>query len=622
MRYRNARKFYWESADLPAELAAGFRALTFEYPIVCDLKRGQRIRFERINPTGQLRIRRCQKEIHIQYSQPAMAFRALGALLAGLVPPGGSLTEISPFTTLGVMLDCSRNAVMTVAYMKQWLRRLALLGYNLVMLYTKDTYQLPEEPYFGYLRGSYTLDELREMDAYAASLGIEMTACIQTLGHLEPVLKWPAYGMIRDTSSVMMVGESASYRLVEKMIAFWSGALRSRRIHVGMDETHDLGRGRYLDRHGYRRGFDLFNQHLKRVTHICERYGVKPLIWSDMYFRLGSRQMSYYDRQSVVPADVVARIPRQATLVYWDYYHKDKDFYLEWIRRHRRMGFEPIMASGVWTWFKLWHDAVLTERNAGASIAACRQAKLRELFFTMWGDDGNYCDFDSALAGLVFTAEQAINGQSKAAVVSKRLRAICAAEYKITRKASRLESIAAAAAILWDDPLLGIYLHNLRAKRPALWRRLPMRYQQLACQLRRWRHASGAGSIEHAWRLAHLLALKTDLAQRITRAYFRRDPRALAKAQRDIRAVTMALQELTGSYRRLWLERYKSFGLEVLQIRLAGLQARFRELDQRLDDYLSGKISVIEELEANRRPPKGNLSSPVYQGLATASYFL
>jgi hypothetical protein len=32
------------------------------------------------------------------------------------------------------MLDCSRYAVMNVAHVKQWLRRLALLGYNQVML--------------------------------------------------------------------------------------------------------------------------------------------------------------------------------------------------------------------------------------------------------------------------------------------------------------------------------------------------------------------------------------------------------------------------------------------------------------------------------------------------------
>ena len=43
--------------------------------------------------------------------------------------------------------------------------------------------------------------------------------------------------------------------LDEKTISRWRRACGTKRIHIGMDETHDLGRGRYLDRHGYRHGF-------------------------------------------------------------------------------------------------------------------------------------------------------------------------------------------------------------------------------------------------------------------------------------------------------------------------------------------------------------------------------
>ena len=69
--------------------------------------------------------------------------RGVGTLLAGLAPGKAALRETTSFTTLGIMLDCSRNAVMKVDHLKVWLRRLALLGYNQVMLYTEDTYELP-----------------------------------------------------------------------------------------------------------------------------------------------------------------------------------------------------------------------------------------------------------------------------------------------------------------------------------------------------------------------------------------------------------------------------------------------------------------------------------------------
>ena len=85
---------------------------------------------------------------------------------------------------LGVMLDCSRGAVYTVEALKKYIDVLAKMGYNSLQLYTEDTYEIKEEPYFGYMRGRYSADELRQLDSYAASKGIELIPCIQTLAHL------------------------------------------------------------------------------------------------------------------------------------------------------------------------------------------------------------------------------------------------------------------------------------------------------------------------------------------------------------------------------------------------------------------------------------------------------
>ena len=292
----------------------------------------------------------------------ALQLRAVGAALAGVC---GS-DETSPFTTFGIMLDCSRNAVMRPDHLKRWLRRLALLGFNQCMLYTEDTYEIPGEPRFGFQRGRYSLAELRDLDAYAASLGIELVGCIQTLAHLEQILRWPEYQGVKDYESVLLVGEPKTYELIDKMLDAIGGALRTRRIHIGMDEAWALGRGQYLDRHGQQRKFDIFNEHLTKVVGLCQQRGLQPMIWSDMYFAMGSPTHNYYDLAGVIPPDVVAAIPQEVQLVYWDYYHAEVAFYRDWIGRHRAMGREPVMASGVWTWSQLWYNRQLTEQNAGA----------------------------------------------------------------------------------------------------------------------------------------------------------------------------------------------------------------------------------------------------------------
>ena len=88
----------------------------------------------------------------------------------------------------GIMLDCSRNSVLNVETIKKYIRLQASLGMNTMMLYTEDTYEVPEYPYFGAFRGRYTREELKECDDYADLFGIEMVPCIQALAHLKTCL--------------------------------------------------------------------------------------------------------------------------------------------------------------------------------------------------------------------------------------------------------------------------------------------------------------------------------------------------------------------------------------------------------------------------------------------------
>jgi hexosaminidase len=330
-------RLWYETEATPGDVQTALSVLASEYPLFAgQTEEAAQVQFHPNTGASGLVIAVQDRVAHVHYDGVAQACRGVGLLLGLDSADARTIREQPGFETMGLMLDCSRNAVMTVEYVKTWLRRMALSGYNMVMLYTEDTYELPGEPLFGYLRGAYTLDEIRAIDEHAAALGIELIPCIQTLGHLEQILKWRrAYGGVRDTSNVLLVGEPKTYALIEKMVDFWSSAVRSRRIHIGMDETHDLGRGRYMDLFGYRRGFDIFNEHLGKVVEICQSRGLSPMIWSDMYFRMGSKRGDYYDMDSQVPSEVAAAIPQEAQLVYWDYYHTTEAFYREWIRRHR-----------------------------------------------------------------------------------------------------------------------------------------------------------------------------------------------------------------------------------------------------------------------------------------------
>ena len=109
-----------------------------------------------------------------------------------------------------------------------------------------------------------------------------MVPCIQTLAHLSAALKWYP-DVIKDTGDILLVDEPETYVLTEKMIAAYRTAFRTRRIHLGMDEAHMLGRGRYYDKHGDSDRFELMCRHLEKVLEICQKYDFEPMIWSDMF---------------------------------------------------------------------------------------------------------------------------------------------------------------------------------------------------------------------------------------------------------------------------------------------------------------------------------------------------
>ena len=596
-------KLVWNKQNTPQELHSLLETLGEEFPVSTD---GEGVKIE-FCPMPEANASSCVKKLKdkilVEYTTPSSAARGIGNALAGL-----TVSNTTGFSTLGIMLDVSRNMVMTPQALKRWFRRLALAGYNTVMLYTEDTYQLEDEPVFGYMRGGYTLSEIQELDAYAQNLGIELIGCIQTLGHLEQILQWSQYSPVRDTASVLLADQPETEALIEKMLQFWDKALKSRRIHIGMDETHDLGRGVFLDRFGYERGFDIFNRHLNKVNSLCRKYGLQPQIWSDMYFRLANPQQEYYNTSCPIPPEVQAAIPRNVQLVYWDYYHAEEEFYSRMLRRHKEMGFEPIMASSVWTWPTLWYDHKKTAETVRPCITACQKENIRELIFTMWGDDGAFCHIDSALAGLFHAADQAWQEMDNS-LTEKRFDALCApTSFAAHLAASRFNTMCQrpdgtlmkvfSSYLIWDDPLQSIALEGYLRNDPAFSLKLIKELREIQKELCPHLEKNGAGDLKHAYCIMEVLIQKLELQNALKAAYAEKDRAALEKiAGEQIPQTAAAVTAFDNSFRKQWMRYARPFGLERIQGRNGALLLRLQETALRIKEFLNGDIEKIDELE-------------------------
>ncbi len=559
--------------------------------------------------SGPLHIALEGNKGEIAYGDTVQFFRALGLFIESSNEADRfSLLEEPQFSTIGACIDCSRNGVLRLESVKEIIEISAGMGINLIALYTEDTYVIESEPYFGYLRGRYSFDELRELDQYAELFGIEMMPCIQTLGHLEQFLKWEAAEDYRDSDSVLLVDCDPVYNLIEKMIRSASAPFRSKRIHIGMDEAFGLGRGRYLDINGWENRFEMMNRHLQKVLAITDRYGLSPIIWSDMYFTIGSKTGDYFDLDSVVPDDVAARIPKNVQLAYWDYYHHDEAFYSKMIQKHKSMGFQPIFTGGIWTWTGFSTNYGRTFVDSNAALNACKKEGVQEVIVTMWGDDGTENNYFTGLLGLQLFAEHGYTKVLNMDKLKRRVKFCTGVDFDAYMDIRYLdevpgvpqnnpESCNPSKYLLWQDLLLGLFDKHIEEEK------LDIHYDWLEKRMASYK-------IENPYLLAvfnvleklcSVLKVKACLGIKIAEYYRANEKAALrAIADKEIPLLRTKVDELRKAHREAWYMTYKPFGWEVLDLRYGGVMSRADSVVERLKSFVEGKIGRIEELEEEK----------------------
>ena len=512
--------------------------------------------------------------------------------------------EARGFEKLGAMIDVSRGRVLTVPYLKTTFEHMGKMGYNAVMLYTEDTYKLEGVPKWGYMRGGYTKDDIRELKAAADANGLELVPCIETLGHLEKYLRWPDSAGVKCNRSTLIVGEPKTYELVDKMVAFWQETVGGSSIHIGMDEAWGFWDGEYRRRNGSRPKFDIFLEHLQKVCEICNRRGFTDImIWSDMFYRMGSKNGKYYDIDATPSPELSAKIPKGVRLVYWDYYHDDPAFYAKMIDGHIALNGKPILAGGIQTWQHFLHHRDKTLRTTEAFMAAAREKGCGELWFTMWGDNGAYCIPDTAEEGLFACAELAAGRTAEPTDDNcRRFRAITGKDYAalvrlgVTSEPLLRAGFAREGDFIYDDPL---YMANLRNV-------LTKEGEGAKAKFAAWREkmvaACGAAGVPAAEAYNRALLTRLDYELAALEAWKTKDRAALENVAALLTKAVEAMRDYCRLYREDWLATSRPFGFELIQRRNAAALERFEEAKRRFDDFMAGRAATIEEFDEALQP--------------------
>jgi hypothetical protein len=580
---------------------------------------------------GSLMVKKTKGHGEIIFQEKIHLFRGLGLWLEQSKKHHTFTLEEHPqFSVVGAMLDASRNAVMEVSEIKALLREMAVMGLSHLMVYTEDTYEVKDYPYFGYMRGRYTEEELYACDQYAQRLGIEMIPCIQTLAHLTEALKWNYALDMKDTADILLVDEPKTYAFLEQMIESVTRPFQSKRIHIGMDEAHQLGRGKYLDKHGYKTRFQIMNDHLHAVVAITEKFGLQPMIWSDMYFRLGSSRGDYYDEHAQIPEVVIQEIP-DVELVYWDYYHTDPAFYQKFFHKHQNLKPNPIFAGGAWTWNGIAPNYGKAIATSEAALKACKSEGIKEVVVTMWGDNGAETPLTTALPILQLYAEHAYHENVTLEQVKERFQFCVEANWDDFLLLNAFDETPGVSEnnlaesnpsklTLWQDPLIGLYDENIAGFN------LEKHYKDLANQLRNTKSSEKWDRLFRFYeQLATVLSTKANLGLRIKDAYEQKQYDTMVKIMQDIDLLMKHVDDLRKRHRTLWFAMNKPFGWEVLDIRYGGVLTRLDTAKYRLTEWVEGTQTSIMELEEERLHfegpypmPAGSLGRNLYHRIVTA----
>lgn len=543
--------------------------------------------------------------LHMVYGTKPDLCRALLAAAGSTAAEGKSERWLSE---IGYMADCSRNAVARVDTLKKLVRQAALMGYHFIGLYLEDTLAIPEEPYFGYMRGAYTKEEIAEVVRYAALFGVEIRPYVETLAHLNQITRYEHYQKFIDTDDILLAGDERTYEFLDHYLKAVSDAFSSRRVNLGMDEAHMVGLGKYLDAHGYQNRVEIIQKHLERVMEICRKYGLQPQMWSDMFFRLAFGG-EYYVKDKPMAENV--KIPEGLELVYWDYYSADEEHYDDMLRQHRKMTDKVSFAGGVWKWIGFAPHNRYSAVIGKAALSSCRRNGITSVVMTGWGDNGGEASQFSILPGL-FEDARLVYEDNLPEAAFYALTGIREEDYMkldlsnpLPARKDRVNN--AGKFLFYNDALLGIF-------DPLAQQLASGYYEDAANQLSNGYYEDAAKQLEQAVRdssgsslcyvlktqasLCRVLQDKANLGTVIRTAYDAGDREKLRDiAEEAIPQLLGKLDRFYQDFRKQWMSENKAFGFEVQSLRIGGLRQRILEVQQRLEEYLSGEIAEIDELE-------------------------
>ncbi len=288
----------------------------------------------------------------------------------------------------GLHDDLSRGPVPTLDFMKKQIRIFAAYKLNTYSPYFEHTLEYRANPLIAPPGGAITRDDVKELVAYAQRYHIDVIPEQEAFGHLHHALKYELYAPLAETphGHVLAPGQPGSMALIKQWFAEIDTLFPSKYVHLGADETFELGRGQTADRVTAEGIGPVYLGFLRDIVNAIAVPGKKYLFWGDFAVR---------------SPDLVKSLPKQMLAVPWSY--GTAASYDRQITPFTNAGLETWVAPGVSSWSRVYPNFNTAFVNIRNFVRDGQRLGATGMLNTTWDDDGETL-FEQTWMGVLFGA--------------------------------------------------------------------------------------------------------------------------------------------------------------------------------------------------------------------------
>jgi hexosaminidase len=289
------------------------------------------------------------------------------------VLPTGTVRDWPAMRYRGVQDDLSRGPVPTLEFQKHQIRVLASFKANIYTPYFEHTLLYPNQPVAAPWGGAMTPSDVKELVAYARQYHVTILPEQEAFGHLHHVLKYEVYQDAAETphGHVLAPVQQATLPLIKDWFTQMAAEFPSPFLHIGADETWDLGAGRTHERVQTEGYGPVYVSFLKQIHDELAPLNRRLIFWGDI---------SWQDPQAIpgLPKDMIA--------VPWNY---DKaSGFDKMIEPFTKAGIETWVAPGDSNWNEVFPVAKTALWNIQGFIRDGQRLGSTGSINTVWNDDG------------------------------------------------------------------------------------------------------------------------------------------------------------------------------------------------------------------------------------------